>query len=48
MKTENDGRNDFDFLIGTWKVHHRTVETAAEWVNGVGSSSKVTRLTEKF
>ena len=23
MNTENDGRNDFDFLIGTWKVHHR-------------------------
>ena len=26
MKTENDGRNDFDFLIGTWKVHHRTLK----------------------
>ncbi|MEO5888362.1 MAG: DUF1579 domain-containing protein [Anaerolineales bacterium] len=23
MSIENDGRNDFDFLIGTWKVHHR-------------------------
>jgi hypothetical protein len=23
MQTENDGRNDFDFLIGAWKVHHR-------------------------
>ncbi len=23
MQSENDGRNDFDFLIGTWKVHHR-------------------------
>ena len=26
MQTENDGRNDFDFLIGTWKVHHRTLK----------------------
>ena len=27
MQPENDGRNDFDFLIGTWNVHHhRLVE----------------------
>lgn len=26
MQTENEGRNDFDFLIGTWKVHHRTLK----------------------
>jgi len=26
MQTENDGRNDFDFLIGTWKVHHRALK----------------------
>jgi hypothetical protein len=26
MQTENDGRNDFDFLIGTWRVHHRTLK----------------------
>ena len=25
METQNDGRNDFDFLIGTWKVHHRAL-----------------------
>ena len=26
MERENDGRNDFDFLIGTWKVHHRALK----------------------
>ena len=26
MSTENDGRNDFDFLIGAWKVHHRMLK----------------------
>ena len=35
MQTENDGRNDFDFLIGTWKVHHRTLKKrlngSTEW-----------------
>jgi len=35
MPTENDGRNDFDFLIGSWKVHHhRLVERlkgCTEW-----------------
>jgi hypothetical protein len=35
MQTENDGRNDFDFLLGAWKVHHRTLKKrlhgATEW-----------------
>jgi hypothetical protein len=26
MQTEDDGRNDFDFLIGAWKVHHRILK----------------------
>ena len=35
MQTINDGRNDFDFLIGTWKVHHRRLKErlqgSTEW-----------------
>ena len=26
MQMGNDGRNDFDFLLGVWKVHHRTLK----------------------
>jgi hypothetical protein len=26
MQTENDGRKDFDFLTGTWKVHHKLLK----------------------
>jgi len=26
MQTENDGRNDFDFLTGNWKVHHKLLK----------------------
>jgi hypothetical protein len=33
---ENDGRNDFDFLLGTWKVHHRSLKArlkgSTEWL----------------
>jgi hypothetical protein len=32
---ENDGRNDFDFLIGAWKVHHHRLKErlkgSTEW-----------------
>ncbi|HEU0293551.1 MAG TPA: hypothetical protein VFR47_12490 [Anaerolineales bacterium] len=35
MQTENDGRNNFDFLTGTWKVHHRRLKErlkgSTEW-----------------
>jgi hypothetical protein len=35
MKPENDGRNDFDFLSGSWKVHHRRLverlKRSTEW-----------------
>jgi hypothetical protein len=37
MQTENDERNDFDFLIGTWKVHHRSLKDrlkgSTEWAD---------------
>lgn len=42
MQTESDGRNDFDFLIGTWKVHHRTLKKrlhgSTEWVEFEGDT----------
>lgn len=47
MQTENEGRNDFDFLIGTWKVHHRTLKKrlngSTEWNEFEGDtvSSKI-------
>ena len=47
MQTESDGRNDFDFLIGTWKVHHRTLKKrlngSTEWNEFEGDtvSSKI-------
>ena len=40
MQPENDGRDDFDFLIGTWKVHHRTLKQrlkgSTEWIEFEG------------
>ncbi len=42
MQTENDGRNDFDFLIGNWKVHHRMLKKrlheSTEWVEFDGDT----------
>jgi hypothetical protein len=43
MQAENDGRNDFDFLIGTWKVHHRTLKKRlngeTEWLAFEGDTA---------
>jgi hypothetical protein len=42
MQTENDGRNDFDFLIGTWKVYHRMLmqrlKGSMEWEEFEGTA----------
>ena len=42
MNTENDGRNDFDFLIGTWKVYHRMLtqrlKGSTEWIEFEGET----------
>src|SRR4030095_1746616 len=42
MQTENDGRNDFDFLMGTWKVHHRMLKDrlkgSEEWIEFEGET----------
>ena len=42
MNTENDGRNDFDFLVGTWKVYHRMLtqrlKGSMDWVEFEGDT----------
>jgi len=42
MQVENDGRNDFDFLVGTWKVHHRRLverlKGSTEWTEFEGET----------
>lgn len=42
MQTENDGRNDFDFLIGSWKMHHRRLKErlkgCTEWEEFEGTA----------
>ncbi|HEV2678538.1 MAG TPA: DUF1579 domain-containing protein [Aliidongia sp.] len=36
-----DGRHDFDFLIGRWRVHHRVLKRGSdrEWVEFEGTSA---------
>jgi hypothetical protein len=42
METQDDGRNDFDFLMGTWKVHHRMLKDrlkgSEEWIEFEGET----------
>lgn len=42
MQAINDGRNDFDFLIGTWRVHHRRLKErlrgCTEWEEFIGET----------
>jgi len=42
MQTENDGRNDFDFLVGSWKMHHRRLKErlkgCTEWEEFEGTA----------
>lgn len=42
MQIENDGRNDFDFLIGAWNVHHRMLtqrlKGSSDWVEFEGET----------
>jgi hypothetical protein len=42
MNTENDGRNNFDFLIGAWKVYHRMLtqrlKGSTEWIEFEGET----------
>ena len=42
METHNDGRNDFDFLMGAWKVHHRMLKDrlkgSEEWIEFEGDT----------
>ena len=42
MSTENDGRNDFDFLMGAWKVRHCMLKDrlkgSEEWIEFEGDT----------
>ena len=41
MQSEHDGRNDFDFFIGRWKVHNRLLRDrlkgSNEWIEFEGA-----------
>lgn len=43
MESENDGRNDFDFLTGTWKVNHRMLKErlkgSTDWLEFEGDTT---------
>jgi hypothetical protein len=43
ISAENDGRRDFDFLVGNWKVHHRRLKDrrvgSTEWQECEGTCS---------
>src|SRR5919108_3794345 len=42
MQNEHDGRNDFDFIIGRWKVHNRSLRArlkgSNDWLEFEGTS----------
>ena len=42
MQKENDGRNDFDFLVGNWKMRHRRLKErmkeCTEWEEFEGTA----------
>src|SRR6266498_3833016 len=42
MRTENDGRNDFDFLVGNWIMRHRRLKErlkeCSEWEEFEGTA----------
>jgi hypothetical protein len=49
VQMENDGRNDFDFLIGAWKVHHRRLKErlkgSTQWVEFESKMVKWSKIT---
>jgi len=37
MPTDHDGRHDFDFEFGAWRVHHRTLAKDGTWLEFDGT-----------